>query len=61
MTLQWNCHDAGYIYASGSKGRYEIGDAFGSYRGMFRLDVRGKTAFFITLDDAKWFAQEMDG
>jgi len=60
MTLQWNHHDAGYIYASGSKGRYEISEAFGSYRGMFRLDVRGKTAFFITLDDAKMFAQEME-
>ena len=60
MTLQWNHHAAGYIYASGSKGRYEIGDAFGVYSGMFMLDIRGKAAFFITMDDAKKFAQEME-
>lgn len=60
MTLQWNHHDAGYIYASGGKGRYEISEVFGLYRGMFRLYVRGKTAFFTSLDDAKMFAQEME-
>lgn len=30
MTLQWNHHDAGYICASGGKGRYEISEAFGN-------------------------------
>lgn len=60
MKLQWQHHDAGYIYASGRKGRYEIGEAFGAQRFMFRLDVHGNTAYFTSLDGAKQFAQAME-
>ena len=60
MNLQWSHHDAGYIYASGRKGRYEISEAFGAQRFMFRMDIHGHTAYFTSIDAAKDFAQEME-
>mgnify|MGYP003452135169 FL=1 len=60
MTLQWLIHDDGYMWAQGRKGRYVISEGFGNQRGMIRMSVNRKIAFFTRLDDAKDFAEGME-
>lgn len=60
MTLQWQIHDDGYMWAICRKGRYEISEGFGNQRGMMRLNVNGRVAYLSGIESAKDFAREFE-
>lgn len=48
------------MWAQGRKGRYEISEGFGAQRGMARLNIGGRIAYFAGFESAKDFVAEMD-
>lgn len=61
MTLQWTTHDDGYMTSSGRKNVYIISEGYGNHRGMMRMSVNRRVAYFTSLEDAKGFAEGMEG
>lgn len=61
MKLNWTTHDDGYMTASGRKKVYIISEGFGDQHGMIRMTVNRRVAYFTSLEEAKEFAEGMEG